>query len=74
MKEGISVERLIDSIERDHEEKVDYLAKTSAINAIVNDRGYPRLSLEGYGDFGITPHAHTQLAAYTKIPPTILGD
>ncbi|MYC28629.1 MAG: hypothetical protein F4X65_00855 [Chloroflexi bacterium] len=68
MKEGISVEKLIDSIERDQEEKVDYLVRASAINALVNDRGCPRLSLEGYGDFGITPHAHTQLAGYTKIP------
>lgn len=73
MKEGISVEELIDSIERDQEEKVDYLVKTSAIKAVVNDQGCPRLVFEGYGDFGITPHAHMQLAAYTKIPFNYLG-
>ena len=73
MKAGISVQKLIDTIEREQEEKIDYLVRTSAISAVVNDRGCPRLLLDGHGDFGITPHAHMQLAAYTKIPLNYLG-
>ena len=68
MKEGISVEDLIDTIGRQQEEKVDYLVRVKAMEAFVDDQDLPRLAIKGCGDFGLTPHAHTQLAGYTRIP------
>ena len=68
MKAGISVQKLIDTIEREQEEKIDYLVRPGAINTVVDDRGVPKLAIKGYGDFRITTHALMQLGEFTSIP------
>ena len=72
MKAGISVQKLIDTIEREQEEKIDYLVRPGAINTVIDDRGVPKLAIKGYGDFRITTHALMQLGEFTLICwPTI---
>jgi len=67
MKTGKSLTELAAEIERQAESKKDYIAPAQSMGLVVVEKE-ARFALPGIGDFGITPHAHGQLAEYAGIP------
>jgi hypothetical protein len=66
MKTGRSLQDLAAELELQRDSRKDYIAAQGAIEAVVDDR----LGSSGFnGDsYGITPHAHRQLADHLAIP------
>jgi len=70
LKAGKTLEQLSRELIRQNETKADYLATAYAISAREGADGDISLSLGSAGDnvFGVTKHAHAQLAGLTGIP------
>lgn len=67
MRIGRSIEELAAEVTRQSKVKTDFIADTSAITVLPQERGLA-LALEGHGEFVVRDHAHGQIADHTKIP------
>jgi len=75
MKQGRSLTELAMEIERRAELKSDYVADSSKVKLVPENRDYDswekvNMEIDGIGDFEIADHAHSQLSGFTQIPKT----
>ena len=67
MKEGTTLVRLAKEIQRQNEAKADFIADTRQLR-VDSIKDMPRLTIQGHGDFGMTPQMHRQIGDHLNIP------
>lgn len=69
MKQGMSLTKMAQELERQQASKRDFVANTGALTYIPPVEGKPEsIALDGTGQFGIRPYAHGQIAEHLEIP------